>query len=352
MIAIKNYCYLFLLVSLMFSCQKSTKTTLLPLAKGEKGELILIMDSGKWAGKLGQTIKGIFGQVQFGLPQPESLYKVTYIKPSAFSGLLKRHKNILLVITLDSDSYDTHKMQSYFTKESIKKIRQDTAAFMVSQQNQYARGQEIMYLFGRNEDILIENLKKNKERVQQHFNKIEKKRLIKAIKRNTDKNLSEKLKTIHQIDIKIPKGFKTAKSTDDFIWLRHPEVSFDKNLIIAHQPYRSKEQFKPAYIIEWRDKLTKKHIYGNPKNKDSYVLTETLVPPESKAIDFKSKYSLETRGLWRTKNISMGGPFISYIFYSEKNKKLYYIEGFVYAPGVKKRELVRELETILWTLEI
>ena len=60
---------------------------------------------------------------------------------------------------------------------------------------------------------------------------------------------------------------------------------------------------------------------------------------------------IEHRGLWKLKNNIMGGPFVSYVMASKDRKSIFYIEGFVAAPGKDKRELIRELEVILKTFE-
>ncbi len=60
---------------------------------------------------------------------------------------------------------------------------------------------------------------------------------------------------------------------------------------------------------------------------------------------------MEVRGLWRTNNYSMGGPFLGYAIVDEVQGNLYYIEGFTYAPGKNKREIMRELEAVLWSFK-
>jgi hypothetical protein len=55
------------------------------------------------------------------------------------------------------------------------------------------------------------------------------------------------------------------------------------------------------------------------------------------------------RGLWRTNNLTMGGPFLSYALVDEAEGMLYYIEGFTFSPSRNQREIMRELETILHT---
>jgi hypothetical protein len=45
----------------------------------------------------------------------------------------------------------------------------------------------------------------------------------------------------------------------------------------------------------------------------------------------------------------MGGGFLSYTFVDEALGRLYYVEGFIYCPGKKKRAYIREIEAILKT---
>ena len=349
----KDLTILFLLLSWLYACQREDKENFLPSAKGEKGEIILVMDSIKWQETLGKTIQNIFSEPQYGLPQPEPMYTLRYIKPRKFYGLLKQHKNIILAITLDTpQSSDTRLLKSLFTKKSFKQIIQNSKNFQINLKNLYAKGQEVMCLFGKNDEILVKNLIKKKEKIQRYFHQIEKERLIKAIKKNSNKALSEKIYMHHKMQICIPNGFQVAKHTENFIWFRHPEVIFDKNLFIAFKSYHSEDQFDSSHIIHWRNQIAQSHLYGNPENPNSYIITETLIPPLLREINFKENYAIESRGLWRTKNISMGGAFISYTFYNPNSTKLCYMEGFLFAPGTKKRELIRELEAILWTLKL
>ncbi|MFM7855685.1 MAG: DUF4837 family protein, partial [Flammeovirgaceae bacterium] len=62
-------------------------------------------------------------------------------------------------------------------------------------------------------------------------------------------------------------------------------------------------------------------------------------------------YTTQMNGLWKTNNLSMGGPFTSYTIADSKKSTLYYIEAFLYAPSREQRETMRELETILNTFE-
>jgi hypothetical protein len=48
----------------------------------------------------------------------------------------------------------------------------------------------------------------------------------------------------------------------------------------------------------------------------------------------------------------MGGPFISLVQLDEKRNKIITVDGFVFAPAHKKRELIRQMEAILYSLKI
>ena len=47
----------------------------------------------------------------------------------------------------------------------------------------------------------------------------------------------------------------------------------------------------------------------------------------------------------------MGGPYVGYALVDQPKGRLYYIEGFAFAPGKDKREIMRELDTILSTFK-
>ena len=85
---------------------------------------------------------------------------------------------------------------------------------------------------------------------------------------------------------------------------------------------------------------------------DYYLITETCIPyipVQVRQVNFDGMYALEMKGLWRTNNKSMGGPFLGYAMADEKTGKFYYIEGFTFSPSKSQREIIRELETILMT---
>ena len=157
-----------------------------------------------------------------------------------------------------------------------------------------------------------------------------------------------------QADIQIPFGYKLVINEKDFVWVRQINPRDDKDIFIARKKYTSPDQFKKDSLIKFRDEVCKKYLFEDPEVSNSYLITETTVPflpVESRQINFKNHFSMETRGLWRANNYSMGGPFVSYALVDEATGYFYYLEGFTFSPSRSQREIMRELETILFTFK-
>ena len=48
-------------------------------------------------------------------------------------------------------------------------IESDPSLFMYAKQDEFARGQEVLHLFGETEEILLQNIANNKEKLQMKF---------------------------------------------------------------------------------------------------------------------------------------------------------------------------------------
>jgi hypothetical protein len=99
-----------------------------------------------------------------------------------------------------------------------------------------------------------------------------------------------------------------------------------------------------------RDSVGKAFLPG--RNKNSYMITESAYEPYIKKVKIKGFESIETRGTWEVKNDFMAGPFINYIIKDIINNRVLVLEGFVFSPSSKKRDLIFELEAISKSLEI
>lgn len=328
---------------------------MLPPASGGPGEMIVVMDSSQWNQVLGREIKQTFAAEVPGLPRQERMFKLNQVDPGNVNGILKQVRNLLFVVTLDNRSMDSRRIQSYFTKESLEKIKQNDDLFVFTAENEFSRGQQVMYLFGRSEGELIEHIRENREDLQNFFNNAERARLVQSLfKGKKMQGLTDILKKEHECTMFLPVGFELVLNEPGFVWFRQMNPQNDKNIFVSYVPYRSEKMFNHERLIQLRDSIAKEQLFGDPEKPNTHLVTELevpYIPVMTERVTFNGKYAMQMKGLWRTNNKSMGGPFISYAFVDENLDRFYYIEGFVYSPGVNQREYIRELDVILHTFE-
>jgi hypothetical protein len=120
--------------------------------------------------------------------------------------------------------------------------------------------------------------------------------------------------------------------------------------MIYYYNYTDTNTFTLDFLVDKRNQIVKKYIPG--PNPNSYMATEDLLPPVMKEFKQEGKYFAELRGLWKLENGSMGGPFVSISTVDELRNRVITVEGFVFAAGLEKREFLRQVESILYTLKI
>lgn len=336
----------------VFSCTQTQDKNErnLPVARGGVGEIILVMDSTKWRGDVGEALRNIFRAPIPGLPQDEPMYTLRYVNPFALNDVLRNSKNLIFVTTMEGKSQADRKLRSYFTKESMERINNNPELFMYTKQDEFAKGQEILHLFGQNTESLITNIKEHPAQIRTFFDEAERKRLSKKLFTKPEKGIQNALKEDHGFSIQVPNGYKVAKTKEDFVWLRQLTRETDKNIFIAYRDYNAEGLFSKDSILNLREDLAKNYIFDSEKP-DLYMTTQRIAPVDTAVINLNGKYTVETRGLWKLNDNSLGGPFVSYTFVDEKLNRLYYLEGFVASPGNDKREFIKEIELILSTFK-
>lgn len=337
---------------LVGSCS-DPKNPSIPRATGLTGDIFLIMDSAQWKGPLGHVMDSLFSAEMEGLPREEPIFKMRWIDPRKLNFVLKQRRNLIFAVTLDKRSAGAAIVRKLFTQESLEQIKANPDLFSQNAQNVFAKGQEVVYLFSQSEDQLLKHIRNNGQKIIEYFNIRERERLTESLYKSGQlKGIPQILKSELNCNLKVPFGYKLVQHNQEFFWARQINAKDDKDVFIARKRYTSQEQFQRDSIIQWRNQICKKYLFADPERLDTYLVTETEVPYKpvtSKEISFNKKFAVEMRGLWRSNNFVIGGPFLSYSLVDESSGWMYYLEGFTISPGKDQREIMRELETILYT---
>jgi hypothetical protein len=341
---------------LAVACADDRKAENLPPATGVSGDIYLVMDSLQWEGPLGFLMDSLLNAEMRGLPREEGIFRSRWIDPRKLNFVLKQRRNLIFLTTLDAQGQGAAAIRKMFGPESIERIKKDTTLFVTTESNLFANGQEVMFLFSQTEEELIRKITQNATRVVEHFNVTELKRLSASLmKSGRQKGVSDWLQQHYGVELQVPFGYKLVENNPEFLWVRQINPKDDRNIFIARTPYVSTAQFDFANMIRFRNEVCRKYLFEDPDIPDSYLVTETevpFIPVEARKVRLGGVFATELRGLWRTYNKSMGGPFVGFALVDERAQQFYYIEGFTFAPGREQREIIRELEAILFTFKL
>jgi hypothetical protein len=327
----------------------------LPKAAGAPGDLYLFMDSAQWKGPVGAAMDSIFNQEMIGLPREEGIFRMSYVDPRDMNFVLKQRRNLIFLTTLDNNSHGSRVVKGSLSQQQLEEIKKDSSKYIQTYKNVYAKDQQVMILFAQDEKQMLDKLRKNSQVLIDFFNKAERDRLNSTLfKSGAVDGVTKWLKENFQVEMTIPFGYRLVQNEQDFVWVRQINSDDDKDIFIARTDYTSVDQFKPENLIKFRDEIAKKYLYEDPDKPNTFLITETSIPYKpvtTREVNFNGNYAVEIRGLWATNHHSMGGPFLAYALSDKTTGKFFYVEAFVYAPSKSQREIMRQMEVVLYTFK-
>ena len=315
----------------MFSCSEITTVSQQSSTGGVNEMLVVTNRVEQWEGEIGDSIRSNFTREMLLLPIPEPQLKIVNIHESSIGKpIFKKHHSIFIV-NIDPKFKN---------------------AFVESKKDLWAKPQIVIKINAPNIHEFLVSFEEIRENAFDLYTENERARISTSYS-SKFKNIKvgNALKKKLHLNMNIPKGYSIAFMDTTKAWIRKETAANSMNILISIQDYKSTQDFQPNKIMQRRNKFTSFNIPGSVTG--SYqVISDEYIDPVFTEISFNDLFAVETRGLWRVENDFMGGPFISYTFVDEKRGKLITIDGFMYAPKQKKAVLMRELEAMLWSVQI
>jgi hypothetical protein len=315
------------LLSLLFSCGGKGQSSGMKSITGRPGELVIVVNNEIWEGTIDSVFTQVLAQPQLGLPQSEPIFNLTNVPFRAFADIFKTSRNLMTVrVGNDVDSSGV-----YFTH------------------NKYAHPQAVVMIEAKSKASLLELFKSNSDKIIGYFLKAEKDRLAQNYAKFKEKTITDKAKELFSVSLNVPPGFTIAAAKKDFFWARFETPEISQGILIYSFPYISDSTFTLDYLKMQRNLFLKNNIPGPTKG--SFMTTETEVPLLFNTLRMDGNYAAEMRGLWKVENDFMGGPFISISVLDLLKKRVVTVEGFVYAPSKDKRNLLRQVESMVYSVQ-
>lgn len=298
-------------------------------ATGKSSEILVVCEKNQWEGSIGKAIRDVFGAEMEGLPESEPRFAMVNVPYGSFTKFLEPHRNVLIV--------------------DVNPANGKTQAN--ARQNVWSRPQRVIEIKAQSDTAFINYFKRYGEAIAELYEQNERAcyHVANSLKRNM-KAEAEIARTLG-LDMLIPSEFYLAKSANGFFWLRKETTEMSLGILVYAYPYKDTSQLSLKQICDMRNKYTSQYIPG-PTEGSYMLISDDVIKPVSRHIQFKNRFAVETRGLWYTRGDFMGGPFINISIVDDVKQRIVVLDGFVYRPNKEKRNYIRLLESILWDTEL
>lgn len=278
-------------------------------AAGRPYEVLVVGDRHK-------LVEHILEQPIDGLPQPEPWFDVTSIGPENLDATLQTMRG-LVVVDIDSTRYtDTH-------------IRYE--------KNRYATPQMVIYIGTPTEAALAKDIAGRASTLRTLLHRAEMNAAIATLAKKHNMRAAQTTKEMFGMELHIPTDMASTKRGRQFVWFSNNAPTGMKNIVV----YQSRHAGSTADYVALRDSVLGTNIKGETDDMHMITTPRSVTAATSRE---RGRTITIRRGLWEMEGDAMGGPFVSHTVGNIT------VEAFVFAPGTKKRNLMRQLEAALYTL--
>jgi hypothetical protein len=330
-------------------------TKLQPRAVGEDDEIIVFADSAEWS-VYQSDLSNALEQTLF-TPQPEKMFHLVRTPIEKFDDFRNR-RNILVVASIDGEGEAAGLLRSSLHPD-VQQILREGKEFVINKYDVHGRGQIMMFLSSTGLEALRDRIRKSAGQLFYFFENAWVKREVASLfseKKYEKKDIEKSLIKNHQWRIFVQHDYWVAQDSAEarFVWLRRTNPSDMERWLFVHWiDSADPGALTPTFCFDLRNKLTQAfyrtfedtvhvRIADDPMSLQTYHIGET---------NFLGRYGYEMQGLWQFSDMSGGGPFVSYVFYDESSKRIFMIDGSVFAPRYSKKELIVQLRAIVQTFQ-
>ncbi len=315
-----------LMLLLASSCGDTSLTRTLPNVTGSTGEVMVVMDRALWDGTAGAAVREYLGANLIGMPQPEPAFRLMPVNPDGFRDVYVAHRNVIIVKT-DNEKSGTE---------------------VTFSRNRWAETQLVIDVTAPDTVALADAFRDNGEVIRKKINDAERERLTTWLTRSAGKERSRLTTDNGSWELLLPAGYKPDFNRRGVMMISAETPTTTQSVIVSVSDRRMSRMdcFELADLTE---KVMSAEVSG--PDPGSFMIIEKRAQTSCRSFRRDSTDYIEMRGLWTLEGGFMGGPFISYAFIDKESSRPVVVTGFVYAPGDDKRELLRQVEALMYTLE-
>ena len=297
---------LLLLIAVLTSCKDANP--LLPSAIGKPYQVVITGNDSRAMDLISQMLSK---EVE-ALPQPEPMFDIVSVKKTSENDAYARN-----IIEVNIDAINPNKIKYNY--------------------NVNAKPQTIAQVSYSSVEQLAKDSSKVAKALTALFNQAEIKAEIAQLRTKNNTTLADSINGMFGISMCVPADMTINKTGKDFAWLSNNSADAMQNICVL----RINGDCTERNFANLHDSIMKENLKGETDNMYMQTVSSTLLSSTD-----KRDGTMTVKGLWQMKGDAMGGPLVAKTI--NKGNSVIIIEAFIYAPGKKKRNLLRQTEAVLW----
>ena len=274
-------------------------------------------------------------------PRHETAYKLHPVDSARYAWL-KNARTSIIVASLESPGPAGNLIRQSLTPDALKAI-QSNMRWMVVKRNLWAGNQIIVFLTAPTTEALAVQLDLFGDDVFEAIDRSVNERVGEwlygtAMGKGEQYELEDSIARAFGWGIRVPRYWSWEKGTgeDNFLWLRTLEP--ERWVFVWHTDMDTTIDYDIAWWRHVRDSLCEIYYEGDS------VARHTSVRMEGARIG--GRPAVEIRGLWENRLKHHGGPFVSYVLSDKVTRRVFIVDGAVFAPIVPKEPYLRHVEIV------
>ena len=293
---------------------------------GKAGEIIIVANKAEWESEPGSELRSILATPYPYLPQSEPSYTLINIPHKSFTSLFEYHRNIIIL-----------------------KVDPELKAEFKAVEDVWAAPQTVIMITAPTKEEVTRVIADNAEQLFNIINQAERNRIMRNSKRYEDVALRQFVADKFGGSPYFPKGYSLKKQTDNFVWISYETTYINLGIFVYRIPYKDETSVQLEQLMAATNDIMQENVPGMVDN--SYMTISSEILPGLGVMKYKNRNFVEMRGLWEVKNDFMGGPFVGYVTIDEATSEALVILFGLYAPEDPQRNLLKELEHLIYTIE-
>ena len=224
-----------------------------------------------------------------------------------------------------------------------------TMAFMNVKQDVYAYPQSVVTLYAPSDEELVEYISSHKDEIRAAMEQGERERTINYYRAYADHALMDRFEEHTGYRMLIPNQYQKASvRSDDLLWYIRDYPTKAQYIFAFESDFTSSWDLTAEGIATSIDGALSIIPCELP---DSYMGFDEDGPSYLTELTINGRKWYELRGWWEVNGDFMGGVFTSYTTRDVDSDKLVTIVMAIYAPESKQRNLLREMEHLVYTIQ-